>query len=110
MASIPDKFKRSKTCLMALIIISLTWKQNLGNVILVESFPWVNVNLDIEASDVNQDNLTWCFRLIERDNIVGQAQWCSIMSTTQLPVIYRHKAGDSPAEAAKGDTIIGELD
>ena len=67
--------------------------------------------MDLDAvSSVHQNNLTRSEGLVERDNVVSQAEWRSIVSSAQLPVVHGQEAGDGPAEAAEGNTLVGELD
>ena len=55
----------------------------LGHIISVYPLSWPYV--DLEA--VNQNNLTWCLWLVERDNIVSQARRGSTISSAQIPVV-----------------------
>ena len=96
-----NTFLRCKDCFFDLVA-------DCGHVFSVEAFPRSDVDMDA-LSSVHQNNLARSVGLVERDDVVSQAEWRSIFSSAQLPVVHGQEAGDSPAEAAEGDTVVGEL-
>ena len=72
-ASILVKERRENTFLMAAKIVFFDLVADCGQVFSVKAFPRPNVDLDV-VSSVHQNNLTRSEGLVERDNVVGQAE------------------------------------